>query len=172
MVDVQRVQLPGFGILHTFVSGDGGKIGVLTHHSGDSDIIAYSHAEDEGDSHKISVRLDEDEARTLAELLGGTRITESLSMLDIIPGLSIDWFTIDSGDHIAGQKLGHLASRDVVGLIVLAVVRGESVNASPADDFTVAPSDTLVVAGTPEMIMKAFAYYRSGEPKPKVPSDG
>ena len=171
MVDVQRVQLPGFGVLHTFVSGDGGKLGVLTHRSGDSDIIAYSHAEDEGDSHKISVRLDEDEARTLAELLGGTRITESLSMLDIIPGLSIDWFMVDPEDHIAGKMLGDLSRRDVVGLAVLAVVRGAMMNAAPADDFTFVPGDTLVAAGTPEMIMRAFAFYRSGEPKPEVSSD-
>lgn len=169
MVDVQRVQLPGFGILHSFVSGDGGKIGVLAHHSGDSDIIAYSHAEDESDSKKISVRLDEDEARTLAELLGGTRITESLSMLDITAGISIDWFMVDSGHHIAGKMIGDVSSRDVAGLVVLAVVRGASVSASPPDDFVFVPGDTLLAAGTPEIIMKAFTFYRSGE-QPDTPS--
>jgi TrkA domain protein len=167
MVDVRRVKLPGVGVLHTFVTEDGGKVGVITHRSGHSDLISF--ADSDGGSHasKVSLRLDEDEARTLAELLGGTRITESLSSLDQIPGLTIDWFTVDYDDHIAGQKLGNLASRGVVGLTVVAVVRGEAANPAPADDFTVFPGDTLVVAGSPEKVARAFAFYRTGEMKPK-----
>jgi len=37
MVDVRRVKLPGVGVLHTFVTDDGGKVGVITHRSGASD---------------------------------------------------------------------------------------------------------------------------------------
>ena len=74
MVDVRRVKLPGVGVLHTFVTDDGGKVGVITHRSGNSDLITFADAED-GDARKVSLRLDEDEAHTLAELLGGTRIS-------------------------------------------------------------------------------------------------
>jgi TrkA domain protein len=168
MVDVRRVKLPGVGVLHTFVTDDGGKVGVITHRSGHSDLISFSDSEDGSDASKVSLRLDEDEAHTLAELLGGTRITESLSSLDQIPGLSIDWFTVDYDDHIAGQPLGDLASRGVVGLTVVAVVRGESANPAPAGDFRVFPGDTLVVAGSPEKVAKAFTFYRTGEIKAKV----
>jgi TrkA domain protein len=163
MVDVRRVKLPGVGVLHTFVTDDGGKVGVITHRSGHSDLITFSDEDGGSDATKVSLRLDEDEAHTLAELLGGTQITESLSKLDAIPGLTIDWFTVDYEDHIAGKKLGNLASRGVVGLTVVAVVRGESANPAPSDDFTVFPGDTLVVAGSPEKVAKAFAFYRSGE---------
>ncbi|WP_213815927.1 cation:proton antiporter regulatory subunit [Glaciihabitans sp. dw_435] len=171
MVDVRRVKLPGVGVLHTFVTDDGGKLGVITHRSGHSDLIAFADAEDHSDNAKVSLRLDEDEAHTLAELLGGTRITESLSSLDQIPGLSIDWFTVDYEDHIAGQPLGDLATRGVVGLTVVAVVRGDSANPAPADDFKVYPGDTLVVAGSPEKVAKAFNFYRTGETKPKSSVD-
>jgi TrkA domain protein len=171
MVDVRRVKLPGVGVLHTFVTDDGGKVGVITHRSGHSDLITFSDAEDGSDSAKVSLRLDEDEAHTLAELLGGTRITESLSSLDQIPGLSIDWFTVDYEDHIAGQPLGDLGSRGVVGLTVVAVVRGDSANPAPEDDFKVFPGDTLVVAGSPEKVAKAFHFYRTGEMKMKAPVD-
>ena len=162
MVDVRRVKLPGVGVLHTFVTDDGGKVGVITHRSGHSDLITFADAED-GDARKVSLRLDEDEAHTLAELLGGTRITESLSSLETIPGLSIDWFPVGYEDHIAGKKLGDLSGRGIVGLTVVAVVRGESANPAPADDFTVFPGDTLVVAGSPEKVAKAFNFYRTGE---------
>ena len=163
MVDVRRVKLPGVGVLHTFVTDDGGKVGVITHRSGPSDLITFANAGDGSDATKVSLRLDEDEAHTLAELLGGTKITEGISNLDSIPGLSIDWFTVDYEDHIAGQLLGNLSSRGVVGLTVVAVVRGESANPAPADDFKVFPGDTLVVAGSPEKVAKAFTYYRTGE---------
>lgn len=171
MVDVRRVKLPGVGVLHTFVTEDGGKVGVITHRSGQSDLITFSDEEDGAHVTKVSLRLDEDEAHTLAELLGGTRITESLSSLESIPGLTIDWFSVDYDDHIAGKKLGSLASRGVVGLTVVAVVRGDAANPAPADDFTVFPGDTLVVAGTPEKVAKAFAFYRTGEMAPKATAD-
>lgn len=163
MVDVRRVKLPGVGVLHTFVTDDGGKVGVITHRSGHSDLITFSDSDDGHDATKVSLRLDEDEAHTLAELLGGTRITESLSALEQLPGLSIDWFTVDYEDHIAGQQLGSLAATGLVGITVVAVVRGDSANPAPADDFRVFPGDTLVVAGSPEKVAKAFTFYRTGE---------
>lgn len=171
MVDVRRVKLPGVGVLHTFVTDDGGKVGVITHRSGHSDLITFADAGDGSDASKVSLRLDEDEAHTLAELLGGTKITEGISNLDAIPGLSIDWFTVDYEDHIAGQLLGNLANRGVVGLTVVAVVRGESANPAPADDFKVFPGDTLVVAGSPEKVAKAFAFYRTGTMPTKAPAE-
>lgn len=162
MVDVRRVKLPGVGVLHTFVTDDGGKVGVITHRSGHSDLITFADAED-GDSRKVSLRLDEDEAHTLAELLGGTRITESLSGMDQIPGLSIDWFPVDYDHHIAGQQLGSLTTKGLPGVTVVAVVRGESANPAPDGDFKVFPGDTLVVAGAPEKVAKAFQFFRTGE---------
>jgi TrkA domain protein len=167
MVDVKRVKLPGVGVLHTFKTSDGGKVGVIAHRSGHSDLISFSDDED-GDATKVSLRLSDDEAHTLAELLGGTQITESLSALDQIPGLSIDWFTVDYEDHIAGQPLGSPADRGIAGLTVVAVVRGDSANPAPAPDFKVFPGDTLVVAGSPEKVAKAFTFFRTGELKAKA----
>jgi TrkA domain protein len=162
MTDVRRVKLPGVGVLHTFVTDDGGKVGVISHRSGHSDLITFADAED-GTAKKVSLRLDEDEAHTLAELLGGTKITESLSGLDQIPGLSIDWFHVDYDDHIAGQAIGSMTDRGLPGVTVVAIVRGESTNPAPDVDFKVFPGDTLVVAGAPEKVAKAFLFYRTGD---------
>ena len=54
MVDVRRVKLPGVGVLHTFVTDDGGKVGVITHRSGASDLISFADAED-GDGRLATV---------------------------------------------------------------------------------------------------------------------
>ena len=163
MVDVRRVKLPGVGVLHTFKTSDGGKVGVIAHRSGHSDLITFSDDEDGSNATKISLRLSEDEAHTLAELLGGTRITESLSGMDQIPGLSIDWFPVDYEHHIAGQQLGSLTNKGLPGVTVVAVVRGDSANPAPDGDFKVFPGDTLVVAGAPEKVAKAFQFFRTGE---------
>ena len=61
MVDVRRVKLPGVGVLHTFVTDDGGKVGVITHRSGNSDLITFADADDQEHARKVSLRLDEDE---------------------------------------------------------------------------------------------------------------
>ncbi|HEU0257656.1 MAG TPA: TrkA C-terminal domain-containing protein [Microbacteriaceae bacterium] len=163
MVDVRRVKLPGVGVLHSFVTEDGGKVGVIAHRSGHSDLITFSDEREGGDITKVSLRLSEDEAHTLAELLGGTRITESLTGLDQVPGLSIDWFSVDYEDHIAGQTLGRPADHGLVGLTVVAVVRGDSANPAPSPDFKIFPGDTLVVAGSPDKVAKAFTFFRTGE---------
>jgi TrkA domain protein len=167
MVDVKRVKLPGVGVLHTFVTDGGGKVGVITHRAGSSDLITFSDAEDGSKATKVALRLDDDEAHTLAELLGGTRITESLTNLDSIPGLTIDWFHVDYDDHIAGQTLGDLGAVGVVGVTIVAVVRGESANPAPDEHFKVFPGDTLVAAGSPEKVARAFTYFRTGEVKSK-----
>jgi TrkA domain protein len=125
MVDVRRVKLPGVGVLHTFVTDDGGKVGVISHRSGHSDLI---------------------------------------------PGLSIDWFHVDYDDHIAGQAIGNMTDRGLPGVTVVAIVRGESANPAPDVDFKVFPGDTLVVAGAPEKVAKAFLFYRTGEFKARADS--
>ena len=168
MAEVRRVKLPGVGVLHTFVTDDGGKVGVIAHRSGHSDLITFADDDEGADGTKVSLRLSEDEAHTLAELLGGTQITESLSALDHIPGLSIDWFTVDYDDHVAGQPLGKPAEQGLVGLSIVAVVRGDSANPAPSPDFRVFPGDTLVVAGSPEKVAKAFQFFRTGEFKNKT----
>ena len=139
MVDVKRVKLPGVGVFHTFVTDGGGKVGVITHRSGSSDLITFPDAEDGSKATKVALRLDDDEAHTLAEMLGGTRITGSLTNLDSIPGLTIDWFHVDYDDHIASQVLGDLGAIGVVGVTVVAVVRGESANPAPDEHFRCSP---------------------------------
>lgn len=166
MVEVRLVKLPGVGAFHAFHPADGGKVGVITHRSGQSDLIAFAGDGDDGRSAKVSIRLTDDEAHTLAELLGGTTITETRESIEAIPGLSIDWFHVEYEDHIAGQPLGNPAAWGLVGVTVVAVVRGESANPAPDGDFKVFPGDTLVVAGSPEKVARAFTFYRTGETAP------
>ena len=160
MVDVRRVKLPGVGVLHTFVTDDGGKVGVITHRSGNSDLITFADAED-GDARKVSLRLDEDEAHTLAELLGGTRVIESIIELDDLPGVPIDWFSVDDDDAIVDHPVGLVPAVDGVALV--ALVRGDNAHPSPSADFVVRAGDTLVAAGPAHGIEALFRAMRDGD---------
>jgi len=159
MVDVRRVTLPGVGVLHSFTTDDGAEVAVVAHRTGSSDLVSRpAAARDDDDA--ITVRLDEEEAHTLAELLGGTRIVESIAELDELPGVPIDWVTVDDDDAIAGHPLGEVPVASGVALV--AVVRDDHAHPSPAPDFVVRPGDTIVAVGPTEGIDAVFHAIRQG----------
>ena len=108
MVEVRRVALPGVGVMHSFTTADGVELAVVAHRTGSSDLVARRGRDDR---HAMTLRLDEDEAHTLAELLGGTRVIESIIELDDLPGVPIDWFSVDDDDAIVDHPVGLRARR-------------------------------------------------------------
>ena len=160
MVDVRRVTLPGVGVLHSITTTDGAEIAVVAHRTGSSDLVSRpAGARDDG-GEGVSVRLDEDEARTVAELLGGTRIVESIAELDELPGVPIDWVTIDADDAIAGRTIGDLPAAS--GVVLVAVVRDDHAHPSPPADFVLLAGDTLVAVGPTDGIEVVFRAVREG----------
>ena len=157
MVDVRRVTLPGVGVLHSFSTADGAELAVVAHRTGSSDLVTRRAGDDET---ALTVRLDEDEARTLAELLGGTRIVESITELDELPGIPIDWATLDADDAIVGRPIGDLAMP--TGVALVAVVRDDHAHPAPPADFTVQAGDTIVAVGPTELIDTVFRAVRDG----------
>jgi TrkA domain protein len=158
MVDVRRVTLPGVGVLHSFETADGVELAVVAHRTGSSDLVARPASSD--DDAATTVRLDEDEARTLADLLGGTRIVESITELDELPGVPIDWLTIDADDAIAGRPIGVVPT--ATGVALVAIVRDDHAHPSPAADFVVQAGDTIVAVGPTEGIEKVFRSVHDG----------
>ncbi|GAA1766179.1 cation:proton antiporter regulatory subunit [Agromyces humatus] len=159
MVEVRRVTLPGIGVMHSFATVDGVELAVVAHRTGSSDLVArYGH---DDDRHAVNLRLDEDEARTLAELLGGTRVVESIAELDDLPGLPIDWFAIEGHDAIVGRPIGVAPTVDGVALV--ALVRGDHAYPSPNAEFVVRAGDTLVAAGPAHGIEALFRAVRDGD---------
>jgi len=106
------------------------------------------------------VRLDEEEAHTLAELLGGTRIVESIAELDELPGVPIDWMTVDEGDAIVGRSLGEVPAAS--GVAIVAIVRDDHAHPSPGAEFVVQPGDTVVAVGPTEQIAEVFRAMNDG----------
>jgi TrkA domain protein len=159
MVDVRRVTLPGVGVLHSFATVDGAEVAVVAHRTGSSDLVSRpAGARDDDDA--VTVRLDEEEAHTLAELLGGTRIVESIAELDELPGVPIDWMTVDEGDAIVGRSLGEVPAAS--GVAIVAIVRDDHAHPSPGAEFVVQPGDTVVAVGPTEQIAEVFRAMNDG----------
>lgn len=150
-MDVNEVLLPGVGLRYEFTNADGDRIGIVARRSGDFEVVGYPADDpDEGD---LLFRLTAVEADTVAEILGAPRIAERFADLTKeVPGLSAGQIAVPAGSGHAGRPLGHTRARTRTGASIVAIVRGDTVIASPAPDETLLAEDVLVVIGTHEGI--------------------
>ena len=161
MGDIQEVKLPGVGVRYEFETAEGNRIGVVSHRSGLREI--YAARRDDPDEFKRVLGLSPDDARTLAELLGATRVAQQLADLQQrIEGLAIDWLPVRADSAFAGRLLGDTQMRARTGVSVVAIVRGEEAVPAPGPDAPIESGDYLVVVGTARGIEEAVTLLRSG----------
>lgn len=146
-VDVNEVLLPGVGLRYEFVNRDGDRIGVVARRSGDFEVVVYEGVDP--DEARSVLRLTEEEADTLAEILGAPRIAERFADLTKeVPGLSAGQVEVRAGTPFAGRPLGETRARTRTGASIVAIVRGEEVIPSPGPGQVLRAGDVLVVIGT------------------------
>lgn len=161
MGDIQEVKLPGLGVRYEFETAEGNRIGVISHRSGLREI--YSSRTDDPDEFKRVLGLSPDDARTLAELLGATRVSQQLADLQQrVEGLVIDWLPVRADSPYAGRAIGEARMRTRTGVSVVAIVRGEDAVPAPGPEARVESGDYLVVVGTARGIEDAVTLLRSG----------
>jgi TrkA domain protein len=149
-MDVTEVLLPGVGVRYDFTTRQGERFAVVTRRSGHVEFMAYG---DDPDTPVPLWRLDAEEAEVLAELLGAPRIAERFADLTKeIPGLGAGQVPVTGSSPHAGRPLGDTRARTLTGASVVAVVRGDTVVASPRPDEILRAGDVLVVIGTHEGI--------------------
>ncbi len=161
MAEVAETPLPGVGVRYDFETTAGDRIGVLVHRTGRRELLIYdSHDPDACGS---VLRLDPDDTRTLADLLGASQVSERLADLQQhIEGLTIDWLPVAATSACAGCTLREAALRSETGVSVVAVVRGDETIPAPGGDFQLQTGDTAVAVGTPEGIKELFRLLQSG----------
>jgi TrkA domain protein len=161
MTEIREVELPGVGVRHEFITEDGSRVGVVSHRSGRREVFV-------GDPHdpdrfKRALRLGEEDARTLAEILGASRIAAELAALQQkVEGLAIDWLPVREDSPYAGRPIAAGRVRTRTGVSVVAVLRGDQAIPAPGPDVEMEPGDYLVVVGTPRGIEQAVELLRSG----------
>lgn len=161
MSEINEVKLPGVGVRYEFKTAEGKRISVVSHRSGMREIYV-SRVDDPDESSRV-LGLSQDDARTLAELLGATRVAQQLAELQQkLEGLVIDWLPIREDSPYAGRTIGDARVRSRTGVSVVAIVRGEEAVPAPGPDAILAPGDYLVVVGTGPGVEQTVELLRVG----------
>lgn len=146
-VEFERWALPGIGLQHVYMTRQGRRLGVISHRSGQRDLLLYD--VDDPDTVVETVVLTVEEADGLAELLAASKVIERLAELERqVEGLVSERIPIKAGSPYAGETLGSTQARTRTGASIVAVVRGSEVIASPLPDFRFETDDIVVVVGT------------------------
>lgn len=147
MGDIQEVKLPGVGVRYEFTTAEGRRIGVVSHRSGLREV--YAGRVDDPDSFGRVLGLSQSDARTLAELLGATRVAEQLAELkQRIEGLVIDWLPVRDDSPYVGRTIGDAQIRTRTGVSVVAIVHNDEAVPAPGPERAIESGDYLVVVGT------------------------
>jgi TrkA domain protein len=150
-MDVKEVLLPGVGLRYEFVSHEGDRIGIIARRGGDFDVVLYG--PDDPDQARPVFRLTDEEADTVAQILGAPRIAERFTELTReVPGLEAGRVHIQPGGLFVDRPLGDTHARTRTGASIVAIVRDEDVLASPGPAETLRAGDVLIVIGTEEGI--------------------
>jgi TrkA domain protein len=147
MADVTETKLPGIGVRYDFRTSAGTPVGVLVHRTGRRELLVYSRKD--SDATELTLGLDGDDARTLAELLGASRVAEGLAAAaQDIEGLTIDWIRIDPGAEWAGKTLSEAAVHTRTSVSVVAIVSTTGPIVAPGAHDVLTPGATAVAVGT------------------------
>ncbi len=161
MSEIHEVKLPGVGVRYEFETAEGKRIGVISHRTGLREI--YVSRADDPDEFKRVLGLSPDDARTLAELLGATRVAQQLADLQQrIEGLVIDWLPIREDSPYVNRTIGEARIRSRTGVSVVAIVRGEDAVPAPGPEERLDSGDYLVVVGTARGVEQTVELLRAG----------
>ena len=161
MSEIHEVKLPGVGVRYEFETAEGKRIGVISHRTGLREIYV-PRAEDPDEFQRV-LGLSPDDARTLAELLGATRVSQQLSELQQrIEGLVIDWLPVRDDSPYVGRTIGDARIRTRTGVSVVAMVRGEEAVPAPGPEQPLESGDYLVVVGTARGVEQVVELLRAG----------
>lgn len=146
-MDVKEVLLPGVGLRYEFTSYRGDRIGIVARRSGGFDVVLYGR--DDPDEARPVLRLTDEEAEAVAQILGAPRIAERFTELTReVPGLKAGQIHIRAGSLFVDRPLGDTRARTRTGASIVAIVRDEDVLASPGPTDVLRAGDVLIVIGT------------------------
>lgn len=162
MTDVNETELPGVGLRYDFETREGQRMGVLVHRTGRRELLVYS--QDDPDACVSTVRLEEAEARTLADLLGTSRIAEHLSELhQQVEGLAMDWIRVEDGGEWTGRTLADAAVHTETGVSVVAISRDGTTIPAPHSGERLLAGDVAISIGTSAGVAAAAARLRRAD---------
>lgn len=149
MSEVRETQLPGVGVRHEFDTEHGQRIGVIVHRDGRREVVVYRR--DDPDACSTVLDLTAESARTIAELLGASQVSETVAAVQQdIEGLAIEWIQIPATSPVVGTTIREGEYRTRTGASIVAIIRGDTSVPAPEPEFSFAAGDVAVAVGTVE----------------------
>ncbi len=148
--------LPGVGLCQEVTLGDGHRIGIVTRRTGVRDLLVFADGAagaDGADTHDVqaAVTLTDDEADTVAELLGAPQVVSRLTSLQSeAAALLVEQLPIPHNSPYTGRPLRDTRARGRTGASIVAVMRGGATQPSPGPDFVFESGDLVAAVGTRE----------------------
>jgi TrkA domain protein len=159
--EIREARLPGVGVRYEFDTEDGQHVEVVLLRSGRREI--YVATSEDPDEFKRVVSLSPNDARTMTELLGASRVAEQLTELQQrIEGLVIDWLPVRDDSASVGKSIGDTRIRTRTGVSVVAMVRGDDAVPAPGPAEVIHAGDYLVVVGTGQGIEQVVELLHRG----------
>lgn len=151
MTEVTETPLPGVGVRYEFACRSGERVGVVSRPSGGRELVVYDRHDP--DAVRDVISLTAEEASTLADLLGGTTIVQSLEDLrHQVSGLVIEWIKVAPGAQLDGRTIGDGEIRRRTGASIVGIVDGGESLAAPGPEAVLHAGATAIVVGTAEGI--------------------
>ena len=161
MEDITETDLPGIGKKFTLTTAGGATVTVIAHLTGRRDIY-HSREEDEEPS---LMTLTDEEARRLSAVLGDIFFKPTpMDMLRsaLASKAYIDLVHVLEGSSAVGGSLKELDVRRQTGASILAIHRGEEMQANPPASTKLEAGDVLIALGTPEDMKKLERLLQNG----------
>ena len=153
-MEIFETPLPGVGIRYEFTSTGGDRVGIVVRRDNRRELVIYD--DRDPDRVKDHIGLTGEEAATLVELLGGTKVTERIADLrHEVEGLSIEWVTMAPGGGLSGRTIGDGQIRTKTGASVVAVIRGDRSIPGPGPEFGLESGDVALVIGSVDGVQRA-----------------
>jgi len=146
-VRIEKVDLPGIGTRHDVLTESGRRIGVVAHRDGQRNLALFD--VDDPDACRDSVKLSDEEASAVAEVLGGSVLVSQLTKIgEQATGLFTEQLLLPAGSPFAGGTLGDTKARTRTGTSIVAMARDSRIIPSPTPDAPILAGDTLIAVGT------------------------
>ena len=146
-IDLRETRLPGVGYKFAFTTERGGRISVILHNDGQREI--YYYARRSNDEPTAVIDLDDEEARQLGAVLGGTyerpRIVEELEMA--LGELQIEWVPVPDTSPAIGTTLDQWGFRARTGITIIAILREPEPISGAQPGDVIERGDTIVAVG-------------------------
>ena len=156
-MEFKEADLPGIGKKYTINLSEGGELVVIVCNTGKREIYVV---EEEDESPKCIITLNEEEAKQLGFLLAGAKFqsVETDKMEFLTKQIVMEWVKVGGNSPFVGKSIAELEIRKKTGVSIVAIIRDDNVIPAPDPDEKIKEGDTLVVVGTREKISNFLKY--------------